>query len=463
MDERKQFRLDDLLDMKSDSILLGRISLLPDELLLHILSFLPLKQAVSTGVLSKRWRNLWMKSPSLSFDAYNMFGRELSYVEQRLRTRQFVRLVDGVVSQLVSPSICVSTFAGHYELSEEVVCYIDRWVLFALKCNLQSLNLHFRKGSAIGSWLFPPQVASPQTNLCCLSQLRLGGCEVVPAFSGFKNLKLVSLTNVIVTDQAFEDLVSNCLLLEDLFVCSAVNLRSIRIPESLIRLKFLHIYLCHDLVKLEVNAGNLASFTYIGPKLKFSFENISKLRVLRLGWIDEIFSQLMSKNLLLHTLILDLDLFFEKFDMNYEILPVLASLKVLIMSVVRLTGAFTGFTKLLRAAPSLYKFGLHLKGPDFYTPELEKGLRIDFRHEHLREIELSGFLGKKGHIELALLLIESAVALEKMIVVPAGKRLYLNKWECDLPKPDELDAIRKCTDQISSKLPAAAKLEIREF
>ncbi|KAL2934562.1 hypothetical protein RDABS01_017681 [Bienertia sinuspersici] len=439
--------------MEFDSISQDRITMLPDELLIHILSYLPLKQAVGTAALSKRWRNLWTKIPKLTFDAYNMFGRELSYVEQRLKTLQFVRLVNGVINQLNSPLLDISAVSGYYELSGEVVSHINHWVLFALEHNVHNLNVHFRKGSTIGSWFFPPQLANNQTSHYCLSQLRLGGCEVVPSVSGFKNLKLVSLTSIVVTDQAFEDLVSNSLLLEDLFVCSAEKLTSIRIPKSLVCLKFLHIYLCHDLLNLEVNSENLTSFTYIGPKLSFSFNNISKLLVLRLGWIDNAFSQLMSKNSMLNTLILDLDLFFEKFDMDYEILPALTNLKVLILSVVSLSNGFLGFINLLRAAPSLYKFGLHLKAPNFFIHDLDEDLGEKFCHRHLREIELSGFMGQKGHIELALLLIESAVALEKMTIVPSGKRLYLSKWHCEMVEPEQLDAIRKCADQISSKLP----------
>ncbi|XP_031479841.1 FBD-associated F-box protein At4g10400-like [Nymphaea colorata] len=45
-----------------------RINELPDEILLHMLCFLPIKDAVRTSILSKRWMNLWMGIPSLVFD-----------------------------------------------------------------------------------------------------------------------------------------------------------------------------------------------------------------------------------------------------------------------------------------------------------------------------------------------------------------------------------------------------------
>ena len=54
------------------------INQLPDEVLSHIVSFLRLKDAVDTRMLSRRWRHLW-KHPTLTkknlvFDIRNIFG-----------------------------------------------------------------------------------------------------------------------------------------------------------------------------------------------------------------------------------------------------------------------------------------------------------------------------------------------------------------------------------------------------
>lgn len=45
-----------------------RIGGLPDSLLLHILSFLPAKEAVATSLISRRWRPLWLSLPSLDLN-----------------------------------------------------------------------------------------------------------------------------------------------------------------------------------------------------------------------------------------------------------------------------------------------------------------------------------------------------------------------------------------------------------
>ena len=58
-----------------------RINNLSDEIICHILSFVPTKHAVTTGVLSKRWINLWRSIPLLDFSDIKLKGRDLSPIQ----------------------------------------------------------------------------------------------------------------------------------------------------------------------------------------------------------------------------------------------------------------------------------------------------------------------------------------------------------------------------------------------
>ncbi|KAJ0785496.1 putative F-box-like domain superfamily protein [Helianthus annuus] len=52
-----------------DRMRMDRLSVLLDDLILKILSFIGLKDAIQTSVLSSRWRFMWTSVPHLSFSS----------------------------------------------------------------------------------------------------------------------------------------------------------------------------------------------------------------------------------------------------------------------------------------------------------------------------------------------------------------------------------------------------------
>ncbi|RHN70510.1 putative F-box domain, FBD domain, leucine-rich repeat domain, L domain-containing protein [Medicago truncatula] len=70
-----------------------RISDMPDSILSHILSFLPTKLAVTTTILSKRWKPVWRSVFTLDFDDktfpdFNSFRRFVDLAMFRLRDKK---------------------------------------------------------------------------------------------------------------------------------------------------------------------------------------------------------------------------------------------------------------------------------------------------------------------------------------------------------------------------------------
>ncbi|KAJ0804496.1 putative F-box domain, leucine-rich repeat domain superfamily, F-box-like domain superfamily [Helianthus annuus] len=65
------------MDCGRDRMRMDRLSVLPDDLILKILSFVGLKDAIRTSVLSSRWRCMWTSAPHLSFssDDFSVLSR----------------------------------------------------------------------------------------------------------------------------------------------------------------------------------------------------------------------------------------------------------------------------------------------------------------------------------------------------------------------------------------------------
>ncbi|CAA0808508.1 F-box/FBD/LRR-repeat protein [Striga hermonthica] len=68
-----------LSDGEQNMASIDRFSSLQDEVICHILSFLPTKLSVATSVLGKRWRFLWAHVPSLHFSVFD-FRKEGTHV-----------------------------------------------------------------------------------------------------------------------------------------------------------------------------------------------------------------------------------------------------------------------------------------------------------------------------------------------------------------------------------------------
>ncbi|XP_050259264.1 putative F-box/LRR-repeat protein At3g18150 [Quercus robur] len=177
------------------------ISQLPDEILVHMLSFLTLEEAVRTSVLSHRWKR--------------------SNLDE---------------------------FRVRFEFNKDFKDLIDGWVDFAISKGVKRLELDF---SPTWACVGPKRYTFPHDRFSV-------------GLSCIKSLTSLTLLYVHVTGELLECFLSNCPLLERLYVSNSEDIVNLKIWGSTLRLKYLHIIQCSQFESIEVFAPNLESFGLVG-------------------------------------------------------------------------------------------------------------------------------------------------------------------------------------------------------
>ncbi|XP_070677702.1 putative F-box/LRR-repeat protein At5g02700 [Malus domestica] len=257
--------------------LVDRISKLPEEILVTIVSLLPLKEAGATSILSKRWQYVWASTVTLDFDPKHELGEHYCRLlrvepEQKDLLRQrYVDWVNTVVEQHRGPVI--EQFRAYFDIDGHFTSSIDKWIQFAMNKRVQILELVFcneLRSNYKDVYPFPVQLLGLQND----STLKLNPThsDISSLHSsrynvGFKFLRVLYFNYVDVSGKVLEYLLSNCPVLERLKVDSANNkLVNLRVVGSSMALKYLDIQFCFALRSIEIRDANLVSFMYVGGR-----------------------------------------------------------------------------------------------------------------------------------------------------------------------------------------------------
>ncbi|XP_073275613.1 F-box/FBD/LRR-repeat protein At1g13570-like [Primulina huaijiensis] len=181
-----------------------KIGHLPGHIIDKILSYLSLRDAVRTSVLSTKWRYKWVTLPCLVFDNQSVL---VSTQDQTLIKNKLVSIVDHVLLLHNGP---IHKFKlSHRDL--QGVSDIDKWILFLSRGSVKEFILEIWKGNR---YKLPSSVYSCQK----LVHLELFNCLLMPpsSFVGFKSLKSLDLQHITMEQSAFEYMISSCPLLERL-------------------------------------------------------------------------------------------------------------------------------------------------------------------------------------------------------------------------------------------------------
>ncbi|XP_060667912.1 F-box/FBD/LRR-repeat protein At4g26340-like [Ziziphus jujuba] len=143
---------------KRDKYNRDRINELSEDILAKIVCLLPLKDAVATSILSKRWRYIWTFTTNLDFDAKQTLNRLIdskNYDKHKHETRNYIHRVNSVITQLSSKTnnnnnnIIIDRFRIYFDMCRKFSSFIDSWIEFAVENRVQILELDLFESGGI--------------------------------------------------------------------------------------------------------------------------------------------------------------------------------------------------------------------------------------------------------------------------------------------------------------------------
>ncbi|XP_060671255.1 putative F-box/FBD/LRR-repeat protein At5g44950 [Ziziphus jujuba] len=207
-----------------------RISQLPDSLIYYIFSFLPTIHLVRMSRVSRRWRRMWVSTPFLYSDCH---FDDVTFTKNVNRSSMFLKFVGNCLrcrKKYMQPDTFIISFKLHsyYKLGRHDAQLVDKWVRFAIESKVKELDLRVQDycipqfvftASSLTQLRFHAlefEVAS-LSNSSSLTQLKLRPLKLeVPFLSKFPPLKVLSLSYVESNYESFQNLISGCLIIEDL-------------------------------------------------------------------------------------------------------------------------------------------------------------------------------------------------------------------------------------------------------
>lgn len=229
---------------------MDKISNLPKDITNEILSKLPLRDSVRTSVLSRKWRYKWNTLPHLVFDEQLVSSQGQTLVKYTLKN-----IVDHVLLLHAGPIYS-------FKLSRKDILDfsdIDRWILYLSRSSFKELTIDVRKGQRynIPSYLY---------SCLGLIHLELYNCLVRPppsTFNGLSCLTSLHLEDSSMTQDAIENLISGCLLLERLVFKNFIGF-----------------------TRLKIRAPKLIYFKSEGNFFEVTFENTKNLSEVVISFMD---------------------------------------------------------------------------------------------------------------------------------------------------------------------------------
>ncbi|XP_059652764.1 F-box/LRR-repeat protein 13-like isoform X2 [Cornus florida] len=460
------------ITVENDSITVDDlISNLPEEILCSIISLLTMREAVSTIILSRRWRCLWRRTPlNLVFDGSNMNGNgcQMDQPEnpdassKQQEKHSFVRWVNQILSLHCGASI--ESFTVEYCLGVEYSSDIDRWIQFAVDKKVQNLDIRLSQNNWSleedqENYIFPYWLCTRGSG-STLKHLSLNLCKLsLPqSFSSFSSLTSLAVEKTRLTEENVQNILSNCLCLEWFSVTGCLCPARLKFAAGgcrSLKLRHLNVSDCPYLIEIEICDGiNLASFEYTGKRLsRLLYKNKAEIASLSVHTPIPLFGVISEPD------DLSSDFYFRNEDRVPKLLPTFTKLKHLVL-------IFFGrhpeyplelISSLVKASPILQKLEIHL--PVFENKIVQKKMKL-YCHKHLKEVQIHNFQGFGMKVEPIVYLLKCATSIQNITI---GRDLwsYEGNGVWSIPSFDRGEIRkRQVCKKFRGKVPSTTRLRV---
>uniref|UniRef100_A0A0E0KFQ1 At1g61320/AtMIF1 LRR domain-containing protein n=1 Tax=Oryza punctata TaxID=4537 RepID=A0A0E0KFQ1_ORYPU len=352
--------------------------------------------------------------------------------ERVLSTNGFIDTVNFILRK--HSGLGVSDFSVKFELWKEHAHDIDGWVSFAIASKARVLVLNFSPymGLYENNYSFPCHLFNERNGSHFkVLQLYTVTFGPTPDFCGFANLTMLTLKHVLVLDN-FQYFLPKCPALEWLEILMCSQLHNLHVSEPLPRLEFLRVQGC-AINKIELHAPKLTTFEYRGCfKVIIALHKCLKLKTASIvstieDNLEYVFTGL--PNGLPHVERLCVEVFVRTQIPGFTQPPLkFTNLRHLTMSVT--IGCAKRFGKnavlqlayLLEAAPLLVDLHLYMMCADICEDPPARDVIVHRPYYNLERACMTGFNGNGGQIALVRFILRNAVKLQKMTIVPKGRR-----------------------------------------
>ncbi|XP_012839453.1 PREDICTED: F-box/LRR-repeat protein 25-like [Erythranthe guttata] len=268
--------------VKRDSLSIDRISNLPKDILHRILFLLS-----QEDLLSKSWRYIWCTRPNLDFSDIEFNGNK----------QDFPSTVDKTLQQYYDQGLSLEKFRLYLSLLgkdysyHESVLLLHKWIPLLKAMGVKEFCLSILFDHTSGITDMPSVVFKAES----LELLHLNRCNLgqnIPENIPFVRLRVLRLSNVSVENEVFEKIISSCPLLTTMSLDGCKGLKTIKLEKKIHKhLKhFTFINLMNrtaEKCNIEIDIPTLETIEIMGSKIRCSMRNLSILKTLSLGSVEQ--------------------------------------------------------------------------------------------------------------------------------------------------------------------------------